>query len=487
MKLALRLISSPFLCALVFAGCGGETTQDPNQQNNNANTNATLSSLAVSIGSDAISVGSTMTPAVLARYNDGTETDITADVTWTSSDPEVVAITTAPVTFTALAEGTATVTAEYMGVSGTLAVTVDPPALVKIELIPATGDFGIGGSLTVEVVATYSDGNNEQVTKVAEYESSRTNVAIVSSQETGRLVSFGQGTTTITATWNGMTATGEYSVTEAQVEYMTISPERVRMNLVEPVQFAATAVFSDNDPGAGGTNHVEDVTGQVTWSSSNEDILTVDQNGLATALGDGEAYVTATAASGATVSTVARTVSVSCPYPDGYDGSVTVGKTIAPLFWLDAYNELGEALDFSLEQQHCDTEVKSIIFKVGAGWCGPCRSLAQAMEPMVPQFHEAGAMIVHVMAETASGAPANNAQANQISQQWTPNEPSGPWPTYRVGSADTQGAVSPFPRALSAFPTSFVVRTSDMKVVRAVVGAGTQAELLSAVQNIDNL
>jgi len=487
MKTSLRSLCTTLSCALVFAACSGDSPQDPNNTNNNATTNATLSSLAISLGLDTVSVGSTMTPTVLARYSDGTDKDVTADVAWMSSNVEVVEITTDPLTFTALAEGTTTITADYMGMSSTVDVTVEPPALVSIELIPASGDFGIGGSLTVEVVATYSDGSNEQVTKVAEFESSRSNVAIVSAQESGRLVSFGQGTTTITATWSGMSTSGDYTVTEPQVEYMTISPERVRMNLVDPVQFAVTAVFSDNDPGPGGQEHVEDVTGAVTWSSSNEAVLTIDQNGLARALGDGEAYVTATAASGATVSTVARTVSVSCAYPDGHDGTVTVGKVIPPLFWLDAYTETQEVQDFSLEQQHCDTAVKSIIFKVAAGWCGPCRSLAQAMEPMVPQFHEAGAMIVHVMAETSGGSPANNMQANQIAQGWTPNEPSGPWPTFRVGSADTQGAVSPFPRALSAFPTTFVVRTSDMKVVREVVGAGTENELLSAAQNIDNL
>ncbi len=486
MRVALRSIGIAFACGLVFAACSGDATEAPDNPGN-PNTKRTLSSLAISLGLDTVSVGSSMTPSVLGRYSDGTETDVTADVTWMSSRPDVVEITAAPLTLTARAEGTTTITAEYMGVSSTVDVTVEPPSLVKLELIPTAGDFGIGGSLTIQVVATYSDGDNKQVTKVAEYESSRTNVAIVSAQETGRLVSFGKGTTTITATWNGMSATGEYSVTDAQVEYMTISPQRVRMNLVEPVQFSATAVFSDNDPGAGGTSHVEDVSADVTWTSSDETVLTIDENGLATALGDGEAYVTATAASGATVSTIARTVGVSCPYPEGHDGSVGVGKTMPPLFWLGAYTELGEVVDFSLEQQHCDTEVKSIIFKVGAGWCGPCRTLAQAMQPMIPQFHAAGSMIVHVMAETVSGAPANNAQANTISEQWTPNEASGPWPSYRVGSADTQGAVSPFPRALSAFPTSFVVRTSDMKVVRAVVGAGTQAELLSAVQNIDNL
>lgn len=487
MNSALRSLCSTLSCALVFAACSGdESTNNPG--NTNTPTDKTLNSIALSLDLESVALGATTTPTVLAKYSDGTEVDVTNDVTFTSSDPSVVEITTDPLTITAVAEGRATITAEYMGQSGAVEVTVEPPSLVEIEIIPATEDFGIGGSLTLEVVAHYSDGSNEQVTKLAEYESSRSNVAIVSNQEAGRLVSFGQGSTTITATWNGMTATGEYTVTEPQVEYMTISPERVRMNLVEPVQFSVTAVYSDHDPGPGGNDHIEDVTDQVTWSSSNEAILTIDQNGVATAHGDGEAFVTATAASGATVSTIARTVSVSCAYPDGYDNSVTVGQTLPPLFWLDAYTEAGDVVDFSLEQQHCDTAVKSIIFKVAAGWCGPCRALAQAMDPMIPQFHEAGAMIVHVMVETAGGSLANNMQANQITSSWVPHEPSGPWPTYRVGSADTQGGGNtPFARALSAFPTSFVVRTSDMKVVRQVVGAGTEGELLNAVRNIDNL
>lgn len=488
MKLTPRSACSTLLCAFALSACSGDGTPDPatNNGNGNNNTNKTLSAVEIALGVESVSLGSIITPTILAKYSDASEVDVTAEVTLTSSNPDVLQVATDPLTLNALAEGSAQLTVEYMGMMGTLDVTVAPPSLVGIELVPPTGEFGMGGSLTVNAIAVYSNDYKEQITADAAWDSSRTNVAIMSSQDAGRVVAFGMGTTTLTATYEGFEASGDYTVTEPSVEYMTITPERARMNLVDAVQFGAVAVYSDHDPA--GTSHIEDVTDQVTWTSSDPSIITISATGEARALGDGEAFITATANNGISVSTIARSVSVNCSYPEGFDNTIATGKTIAPLFWVDATTEAGDVVDFSLEAQHCDTAVTSIIFKVAAGWCGPCRALAQAMEPMTPDFHAAGAMIVHVMVETAGGSLANNEQAAQIVESWVPNEPTGPWPTYRVGSADTQGGGNtPFARAISAFPTSFVVRTSDMKIVKTVVGAGTQNELLQAAQNIENL
>lgn len=470
-----------FSCAAVVAACGGSETTGPDGNNSSA---PTLSTLALAIDLQSIPVGTDIQPVVTGRYSDGTEADLSAEVTWTSNNPSVVEVLTDPAnTLRAVGEGAATLTASLGDVSGTIDVMIEPAKVVELELIPDSGSFGYGGFLTLEVISVKSDGTRDQVTSMVEWDSSRTNVAIPSAQEKGRLISFGQGTTTITATYEGISVSGEYTVTEPQVEYMQISPQNVRVTYDQPVQFTATAVYSDHDPQ--GVSHIEDVTSQVTWESSDEAILVIDENGLGTAIGDGEIIVTATAQSGVSVSTIARTVSIACPYPENPSDGINYDTVAPPLFWLDAYMQDGSTTDLLLEQAYCNAEqVSSILFVIGAGWCPYCPDYMRAVNDVTPQIEEAGGMVVYVEIETSGGAPANNMQANSI----VDHEVTMPLGTsYRVGDGATQGANMPFSRAVSAIPSAFVVRTSDMRVIASQARSGSRLDWVSIARDPSRL
>ena len=186
--------------------------------------------------------------------------------------------------------------------------------------------------------------------------------------------------------------------------------------------------MTDHDPT--GVGHVEDITASVVWSSSDETVLVIDANGLATAVGDGDVVVTASK-DGVSASTIARTVSIACPYPADHDTGVTYDTVLPPLFWLDAYRQDGSTEDFRMEQAFCNAETyKTILFVIGAGWCPYCPDYMRAVNERAADLEAAGSLVVYVQIETAGGAPANNQQANAIvdHEVTTANGPS-----FRVG------------------------------------------------------
>lgn len=74
----------------------------------------------------------------------------------------------------------------------------------------------------------------------------------------------------------------------AVVSLLVVDPADVTLDVGDNLQLAARAGFSDT--------RVEDVTGQVTWSSDAADIVSVDDAGMVTALGPGTATVAGTLA-----------------------------------------------------------------------------------------------------------------------------------------------------------------------------------------------
>ncbi len=86
-------------------------------------TPATLSTLSVSASSTSVSVGSTLQFTATGNYSDLTTKDVTATAAWISSAPSVAAVNSAGLA-TAVAAGSATISATYDSVSGALSLNV---------------------------------------------------------------------------------------------------------------------------------------------------------------------------------------------------------------------------------------------------------------------------------------------------------------------------------------------------------------------------
>ena len=277
----------------------------------------TLASIAVSPANATIAAGATQQFAAKATYSDGSTADVTTSATWVSSKPAVASISAAGLA-TALTAGSTTVTATVSGVSSTPAtITVPQPpppvTVTSIAVTPPTATIAAGATQQFAATATYSDGTTGNVTTTAAWTSSKPTVATVAS---GLATSLVAGSTTLTATLNGVHGTATLTVTPI-LSSIAVTPNPAAIEIGATQQFIATATYSDNS--------TKVVTSAATWKSANTGVATVNATGLATGVAAGPTTVTATfngVSGSATLNVTATTISIS-PNPANFVAGAT--------------------------------------------------------------------------------------------------------------------------------------------------------------------
>ncbi|WP_367139608.1 Ig-like domain-containing protein [Saccharothrix sp. HUAS TT1] len=232
-----------------------------------------------------------------ATHSDGTSLPVTAVAAWSSSAPTIAAVTPAGVV-SALAPGTAAITATYRGQSGTTQVTVTELPVTTVTVTPATASVEEGDTTQLAATATRTDGSTIVVTDRAAWTSSATGTATVDAS--GLVTGVAPGTATITAAYGGQSDTSTITVTELPVTAVTVTPATASVEEGDTTQLAATATRSDNSTIV--------VTDRAAWTSSATGTATVDASGLVTGVAAGTATITA--AYGGQSDTSAITVTV---------------------------------------------------------------------------------------------------------------------------------------------------------------------------------
>jgi uncharacterized protein YjdB len=171
-----------------------------------------LQSIAVSPANFSIAgFQKTVNYTALGTYSDGTTAAVSEPVTWASSQTGIATIATTGVATTAGA-GTTSISATVGSISGKTDLTVT--ALI-LNLTPASQTLTVvvGSSHTGQftLTATPSGGAPQDVTAISAWISNAPAVATVGSN-TGLVTGVAVGTTTITATYSGQTATATVTV-----------------------------------------------------------------------------------------------------------------------------------------------------------------------------------------------------------------------------------------------------------------------------------
>ena len=214
-----------------------------------------------------------------------------AVVTWSSSD-EAVATVSGQGLVTAVKKGTATITGRSGSASATTTVTV-MQSVDSIAIGPSSVTLMSLGE-TVQLTATVLDQNGQPVADaVVTWSSSDEAVATVSGQ--GLVTAVKKGTATITGRSGSASATTTVTVMQS-VDSIAIGPSSVTlMSLGETVQLTAKVLDQNGQP-------VADAA--VSWSSSDEAVAKVSNQGLVTAAGNGMAIITARSGTASATSTV---------------------------------------------------------------------------------------------------------------------------------------------------------------------------------------
>ena len=301
-----------FLCLSFLSACGGGTLGPGFGKS----PSVTLQSIQISPSAASISLGQNQQFTATGHYSDGSSKDITDSVTWASSNTGVATISGSGLA-TSHATGSATITASSGNISATatLTVTATKVVLVSIVVTPADAVLLLGTLQQYTATGTFSDGSQQDITDSVTWSSS--NDSVVSIAAGGLATAPALGSVTISATSGSVSGSTTANVQSAVLSSITVKPANKPIAQLTSQAFQAIGTYTD------GSTH--NITGQVSWSSSNTAVATIGLRGLAHALTPGTTTITATlgSISGFTTLDVKNVTIVSINVTPS-------GRTIAP-------------------------------------------------------------------------------------------------------------------------------------------------------------
>ncbi len=272
--------------ALVGASFGGLSAEVRVTVND-----AALVALVVAPATATLPVGGDLRFVATGTFADGSERDLSGEVAWTSSEPSVAVIASAGAragTASGVAAGSATITATRDGVSVTASLTVTAARLVSLAVTPVDATTTAGLRTAYTATGTFSDGAEADLTALALWSTADADVATVSNApgSEGQLNAVGAGTTTVSASFEGVTGSTSVTVVGPRLLEVQVSPVTFDAEAGRRIQYTAVAIFSDGER--------QNVTGRASWSSSAASVASVDGRGRVDTLAAGVTTLTAT-------------------------------------------------------------------------------------------------------------------------------------------------------------------------------------------------
>jgi hypothetical protein len=157
-----------------------------------------LESIAIQPPSPEVLLGQTQTLQAWGTYEDGTRSQITSGVAWTSGTPATLSINTTSGVADGVGIGTSTVTASAQGLSGTASATVYID-VTSLTVSPTNWSFTAADSVASPGFVVTANGNTD-VTSSATFTPNTTTITCA------------DGTDPVICTSDGTTPVGTYSI-----------------------------------------------------------------------------------------------------------------------------------------------------------------------------------------------------------------------------------------------------------------------------------
>ncbi len=254
-------------------------------------TSATLVSIQVTPTNPSIPKGTAQPFTATGIYSDHSTQDLTTQALWSSSNTSVAGISNEGLA-TSLAAGSTVISAALGNVSGTTTLAVTAATLVSVEVSPTEPSIPRGTAQQFVATGIYSDRSTQDLTTQVVWSSSNVSVADISNaaDSNGFASALTAGSTVIHAALGNMSGTTTLDVTAAVLTSIQVDPIDTAIPMEVSQQFTATGIYSDDT--------MQDLTQQVTWSSSAEGVAVVSNasssRGLATPAGAGTSIISAT-------------------------------------------------------------------------------------------------------------------------------------------------------------------------------------------------
>ncbi len=241
--------------------------------------------LELSPASKTVLVGNTTSFDVSFFNNQGTSSAVPATITWTSLN-NAIATVNAQGVITGVAAGQTSIRVNYNSISATALITVTSNTVPeRLEISSTINSIATGATTTYTLTYFNNMGNQAPAPSGVVWSSLNANIAAVNQQ--GVVTGIAVGQTTITATLNTIMASAVITVTSPTVqERLEISPGNVNVMVGNTATFALTYFNNQGNQAP--------VPAGVVWSSMNNNIATINQQGIVSGASPGQTNVLAT-------------------------------------------------------------------------------------------------------------------------------------------------------------------------------------------------
>jgi hypothetical protein len=249
---------------------------------------ATPVSITLTPATSDVAIGSYLSLHAVGKFSDGSTQPINLATAW-SVTPSNGSIATVDQTgvVTGVATGTATVMAKIGAVTATASLSVQSPTAIAIT--PTAPSIALGTQTHLVATATFADATTQDVSSSVMWVSTAPAVATISDAlgSAGWASGITAGTAIIGAGLDGQSAAVQLTVTDATLTTIAISlpaaPANIALGTTQ--QYQATGTFSDSS--------TQDLSNQVTWTSSDQAVAVINGSGLATSTGTGTTTIKA--------------------------------------------------------------------------------------------------------------------------------------------------------------------------------------------------
>lgn len=261
-------------------------------------TQAALESITITPALPSVASGNTIALTATGNFTDGSTSNITDQVTWSSMDASIVTVSNASGTEGAAqahAVGATGVEAGIGGISSSITFTTTSAVLTSIQVNLADASIARGTGTTAEATGIYSDGSSQNISDQVSWTTSnagRAQIGTLTATPSVNVLSPANGSTgaaTITATMGGISGSGSITVTPARLVSLQVDPTNPSVALGLSQSFTATGTYTDAT--------TQDLTTAVTWSSSNTGVASISNaagsEGSATTASQGSTNITA--------------------------------------------------------------------------------------------------------------------------------------------------------------------------------------------------
>jgi trimeric autotransporter adhesin len=259
-----KLVLLPAISALAFLLCcgGGSSTGGNGSSGGGSGTGqVTLQSIAVSPSTAAIAQGTTQAFTAMGTYTDGSTKDLTLTAQWSCLVSTLATVSNNAPTqglATAVAPGTAVITASVGNVSNSGQLTIKNVTATSLVLSPATANIGFGNQQQYTATATFSDQSQQDVTDVSSWSASPEFSTTHSGLVIGQNVSANNMVQASFA--GGAQASATLTVDLSNLVSISLLPSPPSIANHTNLQYGAVGTFNDGS--------TRDVSALVTWSSS---------------------------------------------------------------------------------------------------------------------------------------------------------------------------------------------------------------------------